>query len=312
MALDPHAKKILDMLAAAGMSGVSGLTPVQLREGFHGLARTIDDRQAPIGSIEERALPGAAGPLRTRVYIPREPLRNPLPGIVYFHGGGGIFGSIDTHEGLCRMLASESGCEVLSIGYRPAPEHLFPAALDDCRAAVDWVLEHADELALDPDRIAVAGDSAGANLAAAVCQMAWHDGRTPFALQVLLCPILDLIADTNSRRAYAQGYFLSRVTMDWLVDLYCPPDIDRGDPRLSPLRAGDLSGLPPAHIHTAEFDPLRDEGEAYAKRLQQAGVVVEYTCHPGMIHHFLGMAGVLPYARTAMKMVGAAVKRALA
>ena len=311
MTLDPSAKKILDMLATAGMFDVAGLTPEQMREGFRRFALMVDYRTAPIGKIVEGQLPGPGGPLRTRSYFPQVTAAGRLPGLVYFHGGGGIFGSIDTHEGICRMLANESGCAVVAVGYRQAPEHKFPAAIEDGYAATAWVVGHAGELGLDPERIAVGGDSAGGNLAAVVCQRARQSNGPRLALQVLLCPVLDLNADTMSWRAFEKGYFLNRTMIDWMLNHYCTPELDRNDPRLSPLRAADLSGLPQAHIHTAEFDPLRDEGEAYAKRLERAGVAVKYTCHQGMIHHFFGMAGAIPYARTAMKMVGSAIRQAL-
>ena len=312
MALDPNAKKILDMLAIAGVAKVSGFSVQQMRDGFHRMAMLVDDRQVPIGKIVEGQLPGPAGPLRTRSYFPQGPIAERMPGLVYFHGGGGIFGSIDTHEGLCRMLANESGCKVVAVGYRQASEHKFPAALDDCYAATVWISEHTLQLGLDPKRIAVGGDSAGGNLAAVVCQQAKQEKGPHIALQVLFCPFLDLDADTMSSRSFDQGYFLNKATIEWMISLYCPPGVDRSDPRLSPLRAKDVSGLPQAHIHTAEFDPLRDEGEAYARRLESAGVAVRYTCHMGMIHHFFGMAGVIPYARVAMKTAGFAIRQALA
>ena len=311
MALDPNAKKILDMLATAGVAKASGFSAQQMRDGFHRMAMLVDDRQAPVGKIVDGQIPGPAGPLRTRSYFPQGTVAEQMPGLVYFHGGGGIFGSIDTHEGLCRMLANESGCMVIAVGYRQAPEHKFPAALDDCYAATVWVFEHALQLGLDPKRIAVGGDSAGGSLAAVVCQQAKEHKGPQIALQVLLCPFLDLDADTTSSRSFDQGYFLNKATIAWMVSLYCTPDVDRSDPRLSPLRAKDVSGLPQTHIHTAEYDPLRDEGEAYARRLESAGVSVRYTCHMGMIHHFFGMAGVIPYARVAMKTVGAAIRQAL-
>ena len=231
---------------------------------------------------------------------------------MFFHGGGWIFGDLDTHEGLCLRLAHESGCRVISVGYRLAPEHKFPAGVEDCYAATMWVADNAERLRIDPRRIAVAGDSAGGNLAAVIGQMAKEKGGPHIALQVLIYPVLDLITETPSRRAYAESYFLDKKTIDWTIETYCNPGVDPHDPRISPLRAADVSGLPPAHIHTAEFDPLLDEGKAYAERLKAAGVPVQYTCHLGMIHHFTGMADVIPYARTAVQAAGAAIKEALA
>jgi len=273
--------------------------------------RLVGPRSAPIGQIDDGELPGMAEPIPFRSYTPCERVGECLPGLVYFHGGGGVFGSIETHDGLCRMLANASGCRVISVGYRLAPEHRFPAALEDSYTAVNWVFAQASRLAIDPARIAVAGDSAGGGLAATVCQYASRYGGPRIALQVLLCPVLDLASESKSRRDLGAGYFLDKATLDWMIKNYCSPDLDLADPRLSPLRANDLSGQPPTHVHTAEFDPLRCEGRAYADRLQQAGVEVRYTCHAGMIHHFYGMAGVLSYAQVAMLALGGDIKKAL-
>jgi acetyl esterase/lipase len=210
------------------------------------------------------------------------------------------------------MLANASGCRVLSVDYRLAPEHRFPAALDDSYAAVTEVFDQAAVLALRPDRIAVGGDSAGAALAAAVCQRAKLENGPRIALQLLLCPAVDIAAESESRRAFAKGYFLDKATIDWTLEHYCPENLDPADPRLSPLRAKDVSGQPPAHVHTAEFDPLCCEGRAYADRLERAGVEVRYTCHAGMIHHFYGMVDAIPYARVAIDAIGAGVSDALA
>jgi acetyl esterase/lipase len=200
---------------------------------------------------------------------------------------------------------------VISVGYRRAPEHKFPAAVEDSYAATLWVQDHAAGLGLDAQRIAVGGDSAGGGLAAVVCQTAAaRHGPRP-ALQVLFCPVMDMRPQTPSRQALAQGYFLDQATMDWMFRHYCATDADLDDPRLSPLRAPQFAGLPPAHIHTAEFDPLRDEGEAYARALLQAGVPARHTCYAGMIHHFYAMAGAIPPARVALKTAANAMREAL-
>jgi acetyl esterase len=310
--LDPSAKRLLDMLAAAGgMPDIAAMTPLQMREGFRRLARSVDLKGVPIGAIQDGELPGPGGPLPYRIYTPQQPAARPLPALVFFHGGGCVFGDIDTHDGLCRMLAAESGCAVVSVGYRRAPEHRFPAAVEDSYAATQWVADHAAELGLDAGRIAVGGDSAGAGLAVVVCQMAAARHGPRIALQLLFCPVLDMRAETPSRRDFAEGYFLNQATIDWMLRHYCAADIDLDDPRLSPLRAPQFSGLPPAHIHTAEFDPLRDEGEAYAQALRRAGVPAHYTCHAGMIHYFYAMAGAIPAARTALKAAAGAMRDAL-
>jgi acetyl esterase/lipase len=256
-------------------------------------------------------LTGPAGRIPIRVYTPLGAVDEELPGLIYFHGGGGVFGSIETHDGLCRMLANASECRVLSVEYRLAPEHAFPAAFDDSCAAVTEAFEHAAALGLRANRIAVGGDSAGAALAAAVCQRAKLKHGPSIALQLLLCPALDIGAESESRRAFAEGYFLDKATIDWTLKHYCPETLDPADPRLSPLRAADVSCQPPAYVHTAEFDPLLCEGRAYAGRLERAGVEVTYTCHAGMIHHFYGMADAIPYARVAIEAIGADIKKAL-
>jgi acetyl esterase len=310
--LDPSAKRLLDMLAAVGgMADIAAMTPQQMREGFRRLAQSVDVKGVPIGKIEDGELPGPGGALPYRIYRPQQGAAQPLPALVFFHGGGCVFGDIDTHDGLCRMLCAESGCAVISVGYRKAPEHKFPAAVEDSYAATRWVADHAAELGLDAHHIAVGGDSAGGGLAAVVCQLAATHHGPRLALQVLFCPVMDMRADTPSRKAFAEGYFLNQATIDWMLRHYCAADADLDDPRLSPLRAAQFSDLPPAHIHTAEFDPLRDEGEAYAKLLRQAGVATRYTCHAGMIHYFYAMAGAIPPARAALKEAAAAMREAL-
>jgi acetyl esterase len=313
MPLDPVAKRLLDMIASGGgMADISRMTPQEMRAGFGRLAQSVDVRDAPIGEIRNGEWPGPGGALPYRLYAPTHPAAQPLPALVFFHGGGCVFGSIETHDGLCRVLANESGCAVVSVGYRQAPEHRFPAAVEDSWAAIQWFAAHAAELGLDPARLGVGGDSAGGGLAAVACRMAARDNRPRLKLQVLFCPVMDVKPATPSRRALAEGYFLTQATMDWMLSHYCPPGTDLNDPRLSPLAAPDFSGLPPAHIHTAEFDPLRDEGEAYARALRHAGVAARYTCHAGMIHHFYGMAGAIPAARAALKAAALAMRDALA
>jgi len=310
--LDRHAKRLLDMFAAAGTPEVSRLAPREMRQAFFRLAQMVDTKDVLVEKVEDRELPGPAGPLSIRIYTPLKPDGETLPGLIYFHGGGGVLGSLDTHDGVCRMLANESGCRIVSVAYRLAPEHKFPAAVEDSYAATKWVAEHAEELGIDPNRLAVGGDSVGGSFAAVVCQRARQAAGPYLTLQVLFCPTMDMSIETSSRCAFAEGYFLDRATLDWTLKHYCPPDIDLEDPRISPLRATNFAGLPPAHIHTAEFDPLRDEGEAYAKVLERAGVTVHYTCHEGMIHNFYCMSGAIPYARVAIRAAGLAIKVALA
>jgi acetyl esterase len=297
------------MLAASGQPKLWDLTPLDARKMALQLTSMVEGKE-PIGKIENRTLPGPAGPLPFRVYKPVAANDEPSGGIIYFHGGAWVFGDLDTHDGMCRALANESGCRLVSVDYRLAPEHKFPAAVEDAYAATQWIAAHAAELAIDPACLAVAGDSAGGNLAAVVCQKAKGSGLK-IALQVLFCPVTDIAADNQSRREFAEGYFLEGPLMRWAATHYLPAGVDLNDPRLSPLRAADLSGLPTAHIHTAGFDPLRDEGKAYADALERAGVKVHSVCHEHMIHHFYAMAGAIPHAHTALKAVGADVKAVL-
>jgi acetyl esterase/lipase len=310
MHLDTNVQILLDTLANSGQPKLWDLAPAEARQMVRLFSEMLAAKE-PIGTIEDRSLPGPAGPLAFRRYAPVGANDALSGGIVYFHGGAWIFGDLDTHDGLCRALANESGCRVVAIDYRLAPEHKFPAAVEDAYAATKWVAAHAVELGIDPNRLAVAGDSAGGNLAAVVCQMAKGQGLK-IALQILLCPVTDIAAGNQSRHLFAEGYFLEAPLMRWASMLYLSPAVDLNDPRLSPLRAADLSGLPPAHIHTAGFDPLRDEGRDYADALARAGVKTHYVCHDHMIHHFYAMTGAIPYARTALKHMGADVKSALA
>jgi acetyl esterase/lipase len=310
MPLDPHAKRLLDMLAMTGSVDASCLSVNDRRALFRKLM-SLSANNVPIGDIEDRALPGPGGPINIRIYTPIATLADRLPGLVYFHGGGLVAGSLDTHDSVCRTLANETGCRLISVDYRLAPEHKFPAAVMDGYTAVIWAIEHATDLGIHQDRIAVAGDSAGATLAAIVCQLARRAQRVPLAAQLLLCPITDFAAEAESRSEFAKGYLLDKAMIDRDREHYVPAGTDPTDPRISPLRASELSGLPSAYVHTAEFDPLRDEGRAYADRLARAGVKVNYTCHEGMIHLFYGMASAIPYAHTALKRIGSELRAAL-
>jgi acetyl esterase/lipase len=249
--------------------------------------------------------------LRLRVYTPLAATATELPGLVFFHGGGLVAGSLDSHDPICRSLSNASGCRLIAVDYRLAPEHPFPAAIGDAYAATCAIARRAREFGIDAARLAVGGDSAGATLAAVVSQMAAASGEPPLALQVLLCPIMDFGAQTGSRRDFAAGYFVDQATLEHDLRHYLGSEGDPTDPRVSPLRAGELGALPPACIHTAEFDPLRDEGAAYAERLRGAGVRTHYHCHPGMIHLFYGMGALVPYAAKAYECIGADIRSLL-
>jgi acetyl esterase/lipase len=263
-----------------------------------------------VGRIEDRTLPGSGGPLAVRIYTPLDAGAETLPGLVYFHGGGLVAGNLGTHDFIGRALAAYGACRVVSVDYRLAPEHPFPAALDDALAAVAHVGACAAHFGIDGARLGICGDSAGGALAAATCQAVARIGSPRLALQLLICPILDYSRSTPSRREFASGYLLDQATLDDDLLQYAP-GLDPADPRISPLHAGDFAGLPRTRIHTAEFDPARDEGREYFERLAQAHTDVSYTCHPGMIHLFYGLGAVIPYARTALELVGSEIRAAL-
>jgi acetyl esterase/lipase len=262
-------------------------------------------------ATSELMLRGPAGALPARLYVPPSAAPGPSAGIVYFHGGGLIAGSIETHDGIARNLAHATACRLVSVGYRLAPEHRFPAGLDDAIAAVRQVAAQAAHHGIDAARLIVCGDSAGATLAAAACAALARSGDLRPALQLLLCPILDHSRATESRRLYASGFLVDQATLDHDLLHYLPPGTDLADPRVSPLRAADLAGLPPTLVHTAEYDPLRDEGRAYFERLQRVGSGLAYSCHPGMIHLFYGLGRVTAGASVAFRAIGAEVRAAL-
>lgn len=294
------------MLAVSDQASGPPRSVADRRRMLAGLAERIDHGPAAAVEARDLILPGPGGRMRARLYA--RPHASPA-GLVYLHGGGWVAGGLDTHDGLCRRLAASSGVKLLAVDYRLAPEHPFPAALEDALAALRWTAEHAAELGLDVRRLAIGGDSVGGGLAAAIAQ----DPAAPaLALQVLLCPILDLANETPSRRAYAQGYFLERATLAADLRDYCGEAPDLRDPRLSPLLANDLSGLPRALIHMAEYDPFRDEAAAYGRRLAEAGIGASVTCWPGMIHYFYCLARVIGGVDEVLDTIGADIAEALA
>jgi acetyl esterase/lipase len=312
MPLDPRVRRFLDTLAAMNPPSALSLTVQQRRSALAQLL-SFSGSSEEVGPIAELTMPGPGGALRLRTYTPSGVAgAQMLPGMIYFHGGGLVAGSLDTHDPVCRSLANASGCRVLSVDYRLAPEYPFPAALADGEAATAWIGAHALELGIDPTRLGLCGDSAGATLAAVVCQLTSAAGQVPLAFQFLLCPITDFAAESDSRRSFAQGYLVDRDTLEHDLRYYLAPGTDRADPRVSPLRAVEVAALPPTVVHTAEFDPLRDEGQAYAQRLRAAGVRTIYRCHPGMIHLFYGMRGIIAYAGAAFGLMGEDIRSLLA
>jgi acetyl esterase len=310
--LDPRVKRFLDALAAGKPPNALETTVEERRRGLAELMKLAGPETA-VDRVEDRTLPGPGGQaLGVRIYTPLDAKTNLLPGLIYFHGGGLVAGTVATHDSIGRTLASSGACRVVSIDYRLAPEHPFPAALDDALAAVTHISAHAAEFGIDGRRLGICGDSAGGTLAAATAQAVARIGSPRLALQLLICPILDYSRSTDSRRDLASGYLVDQATLDHDLLHYARPGTDPADPRISPLRAGDVAGLPRTLIHTAEFDPLRDEGRDYFERLARAHAEVSYTCHPGMIHLFYGLGAVIPYARTAFEQIGGEIRAALA
>jgi len=310
MPLDPVVSALFQRLPDLLTYEVWTKTPEDVRDAYRRLCSASDIKDAPIGKIEALEAPGPAGKLALRAYTPVAPGRAPLPAIVYFHGGGFVMGDLDTHDALCRTLASESGCRVLSVNYRLAPECPFPAAVEDGFAAIKWVETNAPELEIDPNAIAVAGDSAGGNIAAVMCLLAKANNGVPhIAFQMMFYPSIALTRELLSR-PFGRGYRLDDRAIQWFYSHYMPTDADPLDERLSPIAAKDLSGLPPAYILTAGFDPLRDEATAYAAKLKAAGVPVTHVDYTTMIHGFLTMQGWIPLAGQAIAAAGQAVKDA--
>ena len=264
----------------------------------------------PVGEVFDGSLPGPAGPIPIRVYRPQS--AHALPALVYFFGGGWVTGSLDTGDRVCRRLANSTPCAVVAVSYRRAPEHRFPAAVEDCDAATRWVAEHGEQLGVDPLRLAVGGVSAGGNLAAACAQLAHGRGAPSLRLQFLVYPPLDYRADTPSMRETVDPVFFDRNDLAWCWAHYLAHDSDGESPLASPLRAPDVRGLPPMLVITAELDPLRDEGELYAARLAAAGVPTELVRFEGMVHGFYSMNGVLSAADEAQAVTAAALRRAFA
>jgi acetyl esterase len=307
MPLDPIFEAMLrDMPPPA----VTTMSPAEARAAMNPMFIATAPKDVPIGKVADLIAPGPAGPIAMRVYTPVAAAAT-SPGIVFFHGGGFVIGSIEVYDAICRILANESGVRVVSVDYRLAPEHPFPAAVDDAFAALKWVEANAAALGLDANALAVAGDSAGGNLAAAVSHLARKSGPR-IAFQLLIYPWLTSVEETESMRALGHGYFLDRPVMEWFGRHYVPKGTNLHDPRLSPLSAESFSGLPPAYIITAGYDPLKDEGAAYARRLKDAGVDATHVEYAGMIHGFISMGGVVPLGTEALTVAARACRDALA
>lgn len=309
MSLDPQARALLDQLQALGGPALNELAPPDARIAAQALG-SLSGAPEPVAKVEDRTLPGPGGALPVRVYTPAG--SGPFPVLVFFHGGGWVIGDLSTQDGPCRALTNAVGCVVVSVDYRLAPEHKFPAAPEDTYAATKWVAQNAASINADPTRIALGGDSAGGNLTAVTAQMARDRGGPRLVFQLLIYPVTDGACNTASYRDNAEGYLLTADMMQWFWNHYVRDDVDRQNPMASPLHARRLQGLPSALVLTAEFDPLRDEGEAYAARLKEAGVPVTLTRYKGMIHGFFGMASVIDQAKVAIAETASALRTAFA
>lgn len=309
--LNPQAKAILDAMAASGQPTLDQLSPPDARAAFAEAFKMVAGEKPDV-QVTDRQWQGPSASHPLRVYRPKGAAADArLPAVAYFHGGGWVICDIDTHDTACRVLCESSGCAILSFEYRWAPEHKFPAAAQDCSAALPWVAENADELGVDMDRFAVAGDSAGGNLAAVAALAARDAGGPKLRHQALIFPAADMAADTESYRRNVDGYFLTGALMKYFIDHYLNSPDDVNDWRASPLRAASHADLPPATILVAGFDPLCDDGLNYAQALENAGGRAEVVRYDDMIHDFTLMDGAIPEGRVAMQKVGTALGKAL-
>jgi len=307
--LHPQIVQVLEAMAKAQLRPIEDMTPAEARAQMEVTAQARKAEPLPVARVEERQIPGPGGDIPLRLYWPDAPA--PVPGIAYYHGGGHVIGSLDTHDLVARNLCAGVGAVVASVDYRMGPEHKFPAAVDDSFAALKWLHANAGSLGADPDRLGVHGDSAGANLAAVVALMARDAGGPKLRLQSLVYPVGDYTLSGASYEKYGQGYgVLTREAMAWFARHYLRSPADAEDWRASPLRAPNLAGVAPAIVITAECDVLHDDGESYAEALRAASVPVEYREYPGMIHGFLGMVPVVDDAMNAQHQVWAAFRRA--
>jgi acetyl esterase len=311
LATDIHV--ILRLAEAAGDDTlIGGLPPEEAREYVRNSTAITSGPPLPVAERRELSIPGPGGPLPARLYVPIAAEPAPRPLLVFFHGGGWVVGGLDTHDGTCRFLSAHSGTSVLSIDYRLAPEHPFPAPVEDAHAAFRWAVANAQELGTDASRIAVGGDSAGGNLAAGTCLAMRDSGGPRPAMQLLIYPAVEAIDPRPSRNLFAERFILTQRDIDTCERAYLPDKSMGYEPLASILRVEDLSDLPPAYICTAGFDPLRDEGEEYAARLREAGVSVAFRRHPRLIHTFANLTAICPSARAAMLETAGALRMGLA
>jgi len=296
MPLDPQIKPIIDQAASAGAPPLSSLSPHHARAAFRTMFEAFGGRPAPVAKSEDRTIPGPAGEIGLRIYTPEG--KGPFHALMFSHGGGWVVGDLDTHDPLCRALTNAAHCITVAVDYRLAPEHKFPAAVDDCFAAYRWLRTHGRDVGADTTRVGVGGDSAGGNLLAVVSQLAASAGVPVPTCQVLIYPAVDFSLNTESHRELVEGHIIPRDRIEWYGQQYLRTEADKADLRASPLRATTLAGQPPAMIVTAGFDPLRDEGRAYGEALRRAGVDVVYREFPGQIHAFVSLTRAIPQGMT--------------
>ncbi|MBM3406145.1 MAG: alpha/beta hydrolase [Betaproteobacteria bacterium] len=308
--LDPNAAAMLKLIADKGIPPMHAEPPPQARLSYRSRRFYAQPEPPVVSLIHDKRIPGPGGDLGIRIYrgAPGDDTRGAL---VFFHGGGWVIGDLDTHDIACRQLALAGGFSVISVDYRLAPEHRFPAAVDDSIAATRWVRDNAHSLRIDPDRIAVGGDSAGGNLAAVVSIALRDAGQSWLRFQLLIYPATDMRQVADSHRRNGEGYLLTTDAIRWFREHYMGPEADIADWRASPLLAANLSGLPPALVITAGFDPLRDEGRQYADALSAAGTRAQYVCFERQLHGFINMTRVIPEAHTAVRLAADACARAL-
>jgi len=304
MPLDPSAQRLIDLLAAGRAAGASKPDLAAQRESFRSLLQLAGAPGPATVASRDEAIDGPGGPLRLRLYTPEAASEEAGPCLLFFHGGGFVAGNLETHDGICRVLGDASGCRVAALDYRLAPEHPFPAAIEDGLAALTTLVADPNPWRIDKSQLALGGDSVGGGLAAVLCQEWRKRGEAPLAAQLLICPVLDAVGVSPSRQLFAKGYYLEADMIEADFAYYCSADADRSDLRLSPLRQKDFSGLPPALIHAAEFDPFRDEAIRYGELLRQVGIAAAVTCHDGMVHQFYAFSRLIPQGGAALTAIG--------
>jgi len=309
MPLDPDAQVLLDAMLKANRPAFETLSAAQARQQMKEVRALLKQPVPEVAEVRDISAPGPHGDIPIRLYRAKAASDEAQPALVFVHGGGWVFGDLDTHDNLCRAIANSADGTVLSVDYRLAPEHKFPKAVDDSWAAFTWAHANAAELSIDPDRLAIGGDSAGGNLAAVVAIEAKQRGGPRIASQILLYPVVDMAQNTNSYKELAKGYNLTASVMAWFRDHYLNGPADIANWRASPILASDIAGLPPAFIAVAGCDPLHDEGVAYAKLLKQNDVAVTLRRFPGQMHGFASMSGFLKAADEVIADIGAALKK---